>query len=71
MPCFPLRALFFALISSSFLLASACLANVTPWNADAQGQFITSLCRDTTGHTWIGTEDNGVWRCDPSASKDK
>ena len=38
------------------------------WDANAQGQFITSLCRDTTGHTWIGTEDQGVWRFDPSAS---
>ena len=66
-----LRAFVFALIGSSFLLVSACLAGVTPWNADAQGQFITSLCRDTTGHTWVGTEDQGVWRCDPSASKDK
>jgi len=36
-----------------------------------QGQFITSLCQDATGHTWIGTEDNGVWRFDPSAPKDK
>ena len=42
-----------------------------PWNPDAQGQFITSLCQDAAGHTWIGTEDNGVWRCDPSAPKDK
>ena len=68
-PC--LRALVFALISTSLLSASSCLADVTPWNADAQGQFITSLCRDTTGHIWIGTEGNGVWRCDPSAPKDK
>ena len=65
-----LRTVFFALINT-FLLASACLADALPWNPGAQGQFITSLCRDTTGHTWIGTEDNGVWRCDPSAPKDK
>jgi len=42
-----------------------------PWNPDAQGQFITSLCQDSAGHTWIGTEDSGLWRCDPSAPKDK
>ena len=69
MPCF-LRTLFFALILSSSL-ASACLAAVTPWNPDVQGQFITSLCQDTAGHTWIGTEDQGVWRCDPSAPNGK
>ncbi len=66
-----LRALFFALISSSFPLTSACRADVSPWNADAQGQFITALCRDTHGITWVGTEDNGLWRCDPSAPKDR
>ncbi len=42
-----------------------------PWDADAQGQFITSLCRDTHGNVWIGTEDQGVWRCNPSAPKDR
>ena len=41
------------------------------WDANAQGQFITSLCRDLHGSIWIGTEDQGVWRFDPSAPKDK
>ncbi|MGI4791442.1 MAG: ligand-binding sensor domain-containing protein [Janthinobacterium lividum] len=66
------HAILFALICTSFLpaCASLCLADVTPWNAGTQGQFITSLCRDTTGHVWIGTEDQGIWRCDPTAPKD-
>ena len=69
MPCL-LRAFVFALISVLFT-ASLCRADVSPWNPDTQGQFITALCRDTHGNTWIGTEDNGVWCCDPSAPKDK
>lgn len=51
--------------------ASACLADVAPGDGNTQRQFITSLCRDNTGYVWIGTEDNGVWRCARSASKDK
>ena len=52
---------------------SPCPASAAPltWDTNAQGQFVTSLCRDNSGHVWIGTEDQGVWRCDPSASKDK
>jgi len=65
-----LRAFVFALILNSFFY-SACSAAALPWNPDAQGQFITSLCQDSAGHTWIGTEDSGLWRCDPSAPKDK
>ena len=70
------RALLIALINCLLLAgmlacASACLADVIPWDANAQGQFITSLCRDLQGNTWIGTEDQGVWRFDPSAPKDK
>jgi len=48
-------------------LAAPSFAAPPTWDANAQGQFITSLCRDTTGHVWIGTEDQGVWRCDPAA----
>ena len=71
----PFRARLFALINCLLLTgmlacASACLADVIPWDANAQGQFITSLCRDLQGNTWIGTEDQGVWRCNPSAPKD-
>lgn len=69
MPCQPLRA-----ISSLALLlacAASAFADVTPWDVGAQGRFITSLCRDTRGNVWIGTEDQGVWRLDPSAPKDK
>ncbi len=53
------------------MCASSCFAEVTAWDANAQGQFITSLCRDTHGNVWIGTEGQGVWRCNPSAPKDK
>jgi hypothetical protein len=71
MPCKSFRARFFALINCLvFLLAcaSACHAVAAlAWNADAKGQFITSLCPGTRGTTWIGTEDNGVWCFDPSA----
>ena len=69
----PFRALPSALICSLALLlcAAPSFADTTPWDANAQGQFITSLCRDTHGNVWIGTEDQGVWRCNPSAPKDK
>ena len=65
-----LLLLCFSLILSLWLgTASPCPAFAAPltWDANAQGQFVTSLCQDTTGHVWIGTEDNGVWRCDPTA----
>lgn len=61
-------------LTSGFWLLLACLWLTAPsfaapptWDGNAQGQFITSLCRDTSGYVWIGTEDQGVWRCDPSA----
>jgi sugar lactone lactonase YvrE len=49
------------------LCAVSSFADTAPWNAAVQGKFITSLCRDLTGHVWIGTEGSGVWRFDPSA----
>lgn len=61
-PCPP-----FALICSLALLlcAAPSFADTTPWGANAQGQlitsqFITSLCQDTHGNVWIGTEDSGI-----------
>ncbi len=54
-----------------FWLAAPSSAAPLTWDANTQGQFITSLCRDNSGHVWIGTEDQGVWRCDPAAPKDK
>ena len=74
MVSFRFRALLFTLISSLACLlacASSCLADAASWNADAQGQFITALCPGTNHTVWIGTEDEGVWRCDPSLPKDK
>jgi len=72
MLCLPLRARPFVLINCLALLfvsAFPCLADSFSWNANAQGQFITSLCRDTRGNVWIGTEDKGVYRLDPTAPK--
>jgi hypothetical protein len=39
-------------------------AAVTAWNSQTQGAFAMSLARGPQGHIWVGTEDNGVWRCD-------
>ena len=77
MPCYSYRARLIALINCLLFIgmlacASACFADApATWDANAQGQFITSLCRDNAGHTWIGTEDQGVWRFDPSAPTGK
>ncbi len=61
----------FALISSLALLllcAVSSFAQSVPWDANAQGQFITCLCRDLTGRVWVGTEDGqGLWSYDPAA----
>ena len=68
----PFRARPFALINCLALLfvsAFPCLADSFSWDANAQGQFITFLCRDTRGNVWIGTEDKGVYRLDPTAPK--
>ncbi len=46
-----------------------CLSDSLSWDANVQGQFITSLCRDTRGSIWVGTEDQGVYRIDPDAPK--
>jgi len=65
------RAHTFALISSLALLllcAVSSFAQSVPWDANTQGQFITCLCRDLTGHVWVGTEDGqGLWAYDPAA----
>ena len=38
-----------------------------PWNGNAQGRFITCLCRDLQNHLWVGTEDGqGLWAYDPA-----
>ena len=70
----PVRAFLFALISGLACLlscASACRANVIPWDANAQGQFITAFCLSSRGTVWIGTEEQGVWRYDPAAPAGK
>ena len=44
-------------------------AEAVTWDANAQGQFVTSLCKGTHGDVWVGTEDQGVYRLDPGAPK--
>lgn len=41
------------------------------WDTGTQGGFVTSLCQDTQGRVWVGTEDQGVWRYDPTAPAGK
>jgi len=48
---------------------AALAAEAVSWDANAQGQFITSLCKGTRGTIWVGTEDQGVYRLDPAAPK--
>jgi len=70
----PVRAFLFALISGLACLlscASACRANVIPWDANAQGQFITAFCLSSRGTVWIGTEEQGVWQYNPAAPAGK
>lgn len=43
------------------------LTSLLPWNADRQGRFLESLAQDRQGRTWVATEDQGVWRFDPSS----
>ena len=62
-----------ALASQPAALAPRVAAPVTPfaWNANDQGQFILSSCRDLRGDVWVGTEGQGVWRFDPRAASGK
>ncbi len=39
------------------------------WDVARQGAFPTSLANDAQNNLWVGTEDNGVWRYDPSEKK--
>jgi len=43
------------------------LTSSLPWDAGKQGQFVESLAQDRQGHTWVATEDQGVWRYDPAS----
>ena len=51
--------------------ALSCVAAPIPWDTNSQGQCLTALCADQQGHTFIGTEGQGLWHFDPSAPKDK
>lgn len=49
-------------------LSSALADAPAPWDANAQGHFITSLCRDAQNRLWVGTEDGqGLWVYDPAS----
>ncbi len=43
------------------------LTSSLPWDPDHQGRFLESLAQDHQGQTWVATEDQGVWRFDPSS----
>ncbi len=47
--------------------AAPILTASLPWDAEHQGRFLESLAQDRQGHTWVATEDNGVWRFDPAS----
>ncbi len=49
---------------------SPSVSNPVHWDANAQGHFITCLCRDLRGRVWVGTEDGqGLWAADPAAKQ--
>jgi len=47
--------------------AAPSLPTVSKDAAQQQIKFVTCLCRDHQGYVWIGTEDQGLWRYDPTA----
>lgn len=47
--------------------SSSAFTPISTTEARQQIKFVTSLCRDHQGRVWIGTEDQGVWRYDPTA----
>ena len=44
------------------VVSSVSLTDALPWDAKTQGARVMSLARDLAGETWVGTEDDGVWR---------
>ena len=70
MSCPPFRALPSALIYSLALLllcAVSSFADTIPWDANAQGRFVTCFCRDLQHRLWVGTEDGqGLWAYNPA-----
>ena len=62
------------LLALTFLFTSGCLGHAAPaslsalpWDSGKQGGFVTALCADRRGDTFVGTEDNGLWRWDGHA----
>ncbi len=45
------------------------LDTADPLRPRRMGQFVMALCRDLDGNLWAGTEDTGVWRCNPNAEE--
>ena len=43
----------------------------THWkNLKPPGGIVTALARDEAGNVWVGTEEHGGWRCNPSLAAD-
>ena len=38
------------------------------WDGKLQGMHIMSMCKDTRGRLWVGTEGNGAWCWDPNVA---
>jgi ligand-binding sensor domain-containing protein len=38
------------------------------WDGKLQGMHIMSMCQDTRGRLWVGTEGNGAWCWDPNVA---
>jgi hypothetical protein len=39
------------------------------WDAKIQGSFVVSMCLDSFGRIWVGTEDMGVWCWDSTKAE--
>ena len=48
---------------------ASCVLILSLFGANIIFLLYTSLCRDTRGKVWVGTEDQGVYRLDPAAPK--
>ncbi len=55
-----------AVIFWAILQSGASAANVAP----PDNAFVTALAQDAAGRTWVGVEDEGVYRFDPGAPAD-
>ena len=73
-PLIFLLASFGVLLASSEIKASSVasaqplsLTNASGWDTRHMGGYITATAMASDGSIWAATEENGVWRFDPSA----